>query len=585
MKGSVKVYGRLLTYLKPYWKTLALAIAAAAGVSGLSALLAWMVKPALDDIFIAKKLDMLAILPLAVLVVSLLKGIFTYTQSVLMQYAGSRVIMDIRNALYAHIIYLPLRFFGDHSSAQLISRVTNDVGTMQMAIAGRSKDLLRESMTVVGLLFVVFYQKWDLAIISVLVLPLAVYPVVTFGRKLRKLSKKWQGKMANVTTVLSETFTGVRIVKAFGMEPIEVERFKKENGDYFDLTIKSVKTAEITSPMMEVIGGLGIAFVMWYGGSQVIKGTTTPGTFFSFLTALLMLYQPFKRLNKAYADIQQAVGSAERVFEIMDAELEHDDLGKPALQPLRESIEFRGVSFRYEEDRKMVLRGIDLRVPAGEIVALVGTSGGGKTSLVNLIPRFYDPAEGEILIDGINIRDVSLRSLRQQIGMVTQETILFNDTIRNNIAYGRPDATEEQIIAASTAAFAHDFIMEMPERYDTIVGEKGARLSGGQKQRLAIARAILKDSPILILDEATSALDTESEFMVQSALSNLMKDRTTFIIAHRLSTIKNAGMIAVISNGKIVEMGRHDELLEQGGVYRRLYQTQFRDAREGVATK
>ncbi|MDH4101527.1 MAG: ABC transporter transmembrane domain-containing protein, partial [Nitrospirota bacterium] len=307
MKGSVKVYGRLLTYLKPYWKTLVLAIAAAAGVSGLSALLAWMVKPALDDIFIAKKMDMLAILPLAVLIVSLVKGILTYTQSVLMQYVGSRVIMDIRNALYEHIIYLPLRFFGDHSSAQLISRVTNDVGTMQMAIAGRSKDLLRESMTVVGLLFVVFFQKWDLAIISVLVLPLAVYPVISFGRKLRKLSKKWQGKMANVTTVLSETFTGVRIVKAFGMEPIEAERFRKENRDYFDLTIKSVKTAEITSPMMEVIGGLGIAFVMWYGGSQVIKGTTTPGTFFSFLTALLMLYQPFKRLNKAYADIQQAV--------------------------------------------------------------------------------------------------------------------------------------------------------------------------------------------------------------------------------------------------------------------------------------
>jgi subfamily B ATP-binding cassette protein MsbA len=455
-----------------------------------------------------------------------------------------------------------------------MSRITNDVTLIQGAVSNAITGLLKDAFSVAGLIFVIFYRDWQLAIIAMVVLPFAFFPIVKFGKMLRRISTKSQESMGDISVILHETISGNRIVKAFCMEDYERKRFARENMSYFLYLMKSVAVRSLSSPMMEFLGGVGIAFIIWYGGYSVIKGVSTPGNFFSFLAALLMLYEPVKRLSKVNNVLQQGMAAAYRVYDILDLPPEIEDKADAVELPvMRYGLAFRDVHFHYGNGP--VLEGIEMKVAVGEMVAVVGTSGVGKTTLVNLIPRFYEVTDGAILIDDLDIREVTLSSLRSQIGMVTQQTILFNDTVRNNIAYGDISKSDEEIVAAAKAANAYDFIVKMDQGFETIIGEQGVRLSGGQRQRLCIARALLKNAPILILDEATSALDSESELEVQKALENLMAGRTSLVIAHRLSTVQNADRIVVLADGRVVEEGRHEALLELNGEYRRLYDLQF----------
>ena len=536
--------------------------------------LAFLVKPALDGIFLKKDAQMLIWIPLVVIFIYLAKGLCSYGQMVLMNYIGLRVVADLRGSLYRQIQKQSLSFFTRHPTGILMSRITNDAGTLQGAVSDAVTTMFKDTFTLIGLIFVIFYRDWKLAVIAILIFPLIIYPIAKFGKKMRSVATRTQITMGALTTLLHETISGTRIVKAFGMEEYENKRFSEENERFFKLNIKAVSINAAASPFMEFLGGIGIAAIILYGGFQVIKGGATPGTFFSFLTALIMLYEPVKRLTNMNNTIQQGIAGAQRVFSIIDMEPEiGDGPDAVALPKITRSIDIENVSFAYEETP--VLKDIDLSIRAGEVVAFVGMSGGGKTTLVNLIPRFYDVTTGRIAIDGQDIRDVTVESLRGQIAMVTQQTILFNDTVRNNIAYGDIQRSEEEIVGAARAAHAHDFIMQLPQGYDTIIGEAGTKLSGGERQRISIARAILKDAPILILDEATSSLDTEAEIEVQKALDNLMAGRTTLIIAHRLSTIRNADRIIVLVNGRIVEEGTHEFLLAKRGEYYKLYCMQF----------
>ena len=567
---------RLLPLIKPYWFRLALAMVCMAVVAGVTALMAYLVKPVLDDIFFQKNMATLSLLPPFIVLLYMVKGGFGYGQSYLMSYVGQRIVANLREQLYGHLQRLSLSYFDRTSTGLLMSRIINDVNLIQGAVSSAVTGILKDLFTIIGLVAVIFYRDWQLAGLAILVLPIAVLPIVKFGRKLRKISTQSQKTMAAISIHLHETLSGNRIVKAFGMEDREVERFRERNQRFFDLTMKDVSVKSMSSPIMEFLGGIGIAAIIWYGGYNVIRGTSTPGTFFSFLTALLMLYEPIKHLSGVNNTIQQGLAAAVRVFEVLDLEPEiQDQAGAGPLKEVRQGIVFKDVSFRY--DRDWVLRHLNLEVRAGEVIAVVGTSGGGKTTLVNLIPRFYERTEGEILIDGRPIQSFTLASLRRQIGIVTQQTILFNDTVRNNIRYGSSQKSEEEIIQAARAAYAYDFIDRLPAKMETLIGEQGIRLSGGERQRISIARALLKDAPILILDEATSALDSDSEAEVQRALENLMTGRTTLVIAHRFSTIRKADRIIVIAEGRIVEQGRHEELWQSGGEYRRIYEIQFRD--------
>ncbi|MFQ5454691.1 MAG: lipid A export permease/ATP-binding protein MsbA [Nitrospirota bacterium] len=573
----MNIYLRLLKYIKPYWLRLSGAILSAVGVSLLTAANAWLVKPVLDNIFIRKDALMLTTLPVIIFLIALFKGIFTYTQAYLMRYTGNKVIKDIRDELYSHIILMPMSFYGKRHTGKIIARIINDVSIIQSAVSTVVKDILQQSITIIALLCVIFYQNWRWAIISIIVLPLGYYPFIKLSKRLRKISRVGQQKIADITSFLHETIVGIKVVKAFGMEKFEKKRFQEKNMNYFKNTMKATRVSEMTSPLMGVIGAIGAAFVIWYGGYEVIKGTTTPGTFFSFMTACLFMYTPMRNLSQANNMIQMALASAERIFSIFDEENEREiDKGETELQRVKHSILFKNVSFEYE-NKIPVLTDINLNVKSGEVVAVVGSSGSGKTTLVNLLLRFYEPVHGTIFIDDINIKDVPLSSLRRQIGIVSQETILFDDTVRNNIAYGMKDINMEEIIEAAKASYAYQFIINMPNGFDTVIGERGTKLSGGERQRLAIARALLKDPPILILDEATSSLDTESEHIIQKALANLMKNRTTFVIAHRLSTIKHATKIVVIEKGSISEIGRHDELIRHGKRYKMFYDMQFEE--------
>ncbi len=537
---------------------------------------AFLVKPVLDDVFFKKDLVMLKLIPLAIIGIFILKGIFDYGQAFLMSYVGQRIIADLREKIYNHIQSLSLSFFTRNPTGVLMSRILNDVNMIQGAVTDAVTGLLKDCFTLIGLVAVIFYRDWKLAIVALVVFPVAVYPIVKFGRKLRSYSTRSQSAMANITTILLETITGTRIVKAFNMEDHECKRFAKENRRLFGILVKSVRVRAISHPLMEFLGGIGIAFIVFYGGYNVIRGEATPGTFFSFLAALLMLYEPVKRLSGINNTVQQGLAAATRIFEILDTVPEiHDKPAAQVLGSVSQEIEYQDVSFKYEED--WVLKNIHLRIKVGEMVAFVGASGGGKTTLVNLLPRFYDVTSGKVLIDGMDIRDFTTQSLRSMIGIVTQQTILFNDTVRNNIAYGKIDQPFEEIVKAAEAAYAHGFIQNLPLGYDTIIGEAGVKLSGGERQRISIARALLKNAPILILDEATSSLDSESEIEVQKALEYLMQGRTTLVIAHRLSTIRKADRIMVISNGTIVEEGTHEELLAKEGEYKKLYLLQFKD--------
>jgi subfamily B ATP-binding cassette protein MsbA len=495
-----------------------------------------------------------------------------------MVYVGTRVVTDLRRQLFGHLLRLPVGFHLKNPSSRMMSRVINDVNWIQNAVSGVLKDLFQQSLTFLVLLGVVFYQNWRLTLLSIVVIPLSVYPMIRFGNRLRRLATTGQERTADMATALQETLTGIRIVKGFTREAGEDRRFARINESYFRTWMKSTQVSAVTSPVLETVGVIGVAGIIWYGGSQVIRGTMTPGTFFSFLTAVFLMYNPVKRLASANNTIQQALAAAERVFGVLDVATEAaTDTGTRGLDGVRSAIELRGVSFRYDGVESWALRDISLTVKAGEVLALVGSSGAGKTTLVNLIPRFYDPTAGALLIDGVDLREIRLAALRRRIGIVSQETLLFDDTVRNNIAYGQDEATDEAVIQAAQAAYAHEFIMRLPNGYDTLIGENGVKLSGGERQRLAIARALLRNPPILILDEATSSLDTESERMVQMALANLMTGRTTFVIAHRLSTVQRADRIAVLADGRLVDIGRHEDLLARAGVYQRLYQMQFQD--------
>jgi ATP-binding cassette, subfamily B, bacterial MsbA len=567
---------RLIQLIKPYWVRLSAAMVCMLVVAGTTSLMAFMVKPVLDDIFIQKNATTLSFLPLLIILLYIVQGFFSYGQSYLMSFVGEKIVAGLREGLYSHLQKLSLSYFDRTATGRLMSRIINDVNLIQGAVSSAVTGILKDSFTILGLIGVIFYRDWQLAILAILVLPIAVIPIVKFGRRLRKISTQSQKTMADISIHLHETLTGNRIVKAFNTEDYEIERFQKKVRKFFQLTMKDVSIKSMSSPIMEFLGGIGIASIIWYGGYQVIKGYSTTGTFFSFLTALLMLYEPIKHLSRVNNTIQQGMAAAIRVFEVMDLPMEIcDKKGAITISSIRQGIRLKNVSFRYGEH--WVLRDINFEVKVGEIIAIVGTSGSGKTTLVNLIPRFYEANEGEILIDHQSIKTITQASLRRQIGLVTQQTILFNDTVRNNIAYGSPEKTEADILLAAQAAFAYEFIQRLPEKMDTLIGEQGVRLSGGERQRISIARALLKDAPILILDEATSSLDSDSEAEVQRALENLMKGRTTFIIAHRFSTIRNVDRILVLADGRIIEEGNHDQLMALDREYKRLFEIQFRE--------
>jgi subfamily B ATP-binding cassette protein MsbA len=569
------LYLRLLRFLRPYWVKLAFAMAFMSLVAATSGLTAYLVQPVMDKIFFEKNGRLLVLIPFGVVLLYLARGVFDYLQAYLMGFVGQKIITDIRNLVFKRLQLQPLAFFDKTPTGLIISRITNDISLIQGAVADSFTAILKDAFTIIGLVFVVFYRDWKLAIIAFIVLPFATYPIIAFGRRLRKISVQNQKAMAKLTSFLHETITAQRIVKAFTMESYEGGKFNDENENLFRIVVRRYKVKALSSPVMEVLGGIAVAFIIWYGGSAVISGRSTPGNFFSFTTALLLLYEPIKRLNKENHNIQQGLAAAQRVFEVVDRVPEvADKPGAIEIAAVKGMIDFIDVSFKYED--KMVLKHINLRIARNETVALVGESGVGKTTLVNLILRFYDVTDGSLMLDGIDIRDVTTTSLRENIALVTQDVILFNDTILNNITHGKPQDIQK-VEAAIRSAYAHEFIAKLPKKLDTVAGERGVRLSGGQKQRIAIARALYKDAPILILDEATSSLDSASEVEVQRALENLMKGRTTIIIAHRLSTIMNADRIVVLDGGSIVQEGTHHELIGVEGRYKSLYELQFRD--------
>ncbi|MGB9499930.1 MAG: ABC transporter ATP-binding protein [Dissulfuribacterales bacterium] len=570
-----KRHKELLGYIKGSWFKLFLSMICMMVVAATTSATAFIVKPVLDDIFLHPNPVMLKLMPIAVMVIFVFRGAAMYGQEFLMQYVGESIIKRLRDNLYDRITDMSLAFFHKERTGVLMSRITNDVNIIKNMVSTAVTGALRDCFTVVGLTGVIFYRDWKLAIIAFFVLPLAFFPMVKFGRRVRRFSTRSQESMAELNAFLHETFTGNKIVKAFGREDDEKKSFFNKSQKVFRFEIKSLRARALTSPVMEVLGGVGVALIIWYGGNGVLNNTSTIGNFFSFMTAVMLFYKPVKKLTQLNNTVQRGLAASDRIFDILEAESEiKDPIHPKAVQPGSHRITFDDVSFSYD-GTETVLKNINLDVTPGEVVALVGMSGGGKTSLVNLIPRFYDVTSGALRLDGVDIRDISVSNLRSQVAIVTQEPILFNDTIKQNIAYGKPDATDQEIENAANAAYIHQFIDGLPKRFDTVIGELGSRLSGGEKQRMCIARAMLKDAPILILDEATASLDTEAERLVQRALENLMKGRTSFVIAHRLSTIAYANRIIVIVGGRIIEEGQHEDLLALEGEYYNLYQMQF----------
>jgi subfamily B ATP-binding cassette protein MsbA len=580
----MEIYKRLLIYLIPYRMRLVWAAVFMLLSSAMISAQTYLVKPVIDKVIIGMDWELGRWVPLALIIVSVLKGITWYARDYFMGYVGQKVVNDIRDQLYAHIQNLSFSYFTRTPTGVIMSRIVNDVNLVQGALTRVPSSLVQGGFTMLALTGYILYLNWRLAAFSLVVLPFAGLALSKFSRRFRKTSTQMQEQIGELTTHLHETISGIRIVKAFGMEQYESRRFASRNKGLFNSLMRSIKTSALSHPVMEVISMTGTAFVILYGLYAIILSKTmTPGAFFSFTVALVFFYRPLKDLNGINNVVQDGIAAAKRIFEVLDTEPEIGNKeGAIGLSRDFRTIELKDLSFQYEETP--VLKGIDLTVRAGESIAIVGRSGGGKTTLVNLLPRFYDVTGGAILIDGTDIRNATLESLRSCTAIVTQQTILFNDTIRNNIAYGHAEKSFDEVVRAARAAYADDFIRSLPQGYDTVIGESGVKLSGGQRQRIAIARALLKDAPILILDEATSSLDTESEREVQNALDTLMQGRTSFVIAHRLSTIMNADRIIVLKDGRIVEAGRHEELLALCGEYKNLYDQQFRDEQQAGRT-
>ncbi|MDX8392394.1 MAG: lipid A export permease/ATP-binding protein MsbA [Mariprofundaceae bacterium] len=572
----MQLYLRLLHFLKPYRFRVAIAMFCMVILAACTAATAWALKPALDEALSGKNPELIYLIPLLVIVLYIIKGVAYYGQAYIMGFVGQRVIYDLRNSIYDHLAHQSLEFFAHRKVGELLARITYDVTLVQAAVSTSVTALMRDSVSIIFLTGVVFYQDWKLAVIAILVFPLVIYPIARFGRKMRYASFDGQVSMGHMSSLVEETVGGIRVVKAFGMEHYERGRFQRLTGDFLHHQMRMLRINALSFPIMELLAGFGIAGVLLYGGMQVASGETTAGTLVSFLAAMIMLYEPVKRLSRANNEIQQGLAAAERVFEVLDERVMVEDAPDAGvLAEFSGRICYRDVALQYPKTDVPVLSGVSFDVQLGEVVALVGRSGAGKTTLVNLLPRFMDVSGGMVTVDGHDVRELTQASLRAQMAMVTQEVILFNDTVANNIAYGLDDSAHQRIEEVAKAANAHDFICNLPQGYETLIGERGVILSGGQRQRLSLARALLKDAPILILDEATSSLDNESERLVQQAIDRLMHGRTVVVIAHRLSTIRHASRIIVLDGGHVAQTGTHDELIAAGGLYEELYHMQF----------
>ena len=567
----MKNYLRLLAYIKPYKKRLAAAVVCIIMAAGANLYLPWIIKDMIDDVLMSKDMLMLNLIAAGILVVMFTRGVFYYGQSYLVSYVGQRVIIDVRSVLFRKFQKMPLSYYDRQQTGTVMSYITNDVSAMQSAIVDNLIELVTESSILIGSLAMMIYLDWKLSLLTLMTIPLVGFAMKIFGRKLKRSSTVIQERAAEITSLLQESISAIRVVKSFVRETYEIRRFEEQNWRNFQAAMKNVKLTSLLTPTVEFLAAIAVTFIVWFGGYEVVNEVITAGELVAFLTYAVNLANPVKRLSRVYAAIQKAMAAADRVFEVMDLDEKITDVpGAKPLPPIKGQVEFKDITFSYKEGQP-ALQHISLKAEPGQMIALVGPSGSGKSTIANLIPRFYDVDSGTISIDGHDIRQVTADSLREQIGLVPQETMLFSTTVMENIRYGRLDATDEEVVEAARAANAEEFIKDLPEGYDTKLGERGLNLSGGQRQRLAIARAILKNPGVLILDEATSALDTESEKIVQDALDKLMVGRTSFVIAHRLSTIFNADQIFVVENGHLREHGTHEELLAAGGLYSNLY--------------